>query len=127
MKIWRKLSLIGSVAAVFGLTACGNHAVGATTTIPANAQKVNVVASNFQWTLNKTTFAAGKPIEFVLSSTVNTHGFSIVGTNVSQTVNEGDKSLDVVWTPPKAGTYTIRCNVYCGSGHPNMFTTFVVQ
>jgi cytochrome c oxidase subunit 2 len=95
--------------------------------VPANAVKVHVIASDFKWTLDKTDFQVGKPIDFIVSSKEGTHGFSIEGTNISETVSQGDAPVDVVWTPKKSGTYTIRCNVFCGSGHANMMTTIHVH
>ncbi|MCL6625135.1 hypothetical protein [Alicyclobacillus shizuokensis] len=105
---------------------CG-QANQSTSKVPADAVKVKVVASDFKWSLSQTDFAVGKPIDFVVSSKQGTHGFSIDGTDISQTVSQGDAPVNVVFTPKKAGTYTIRCDVYCGSGHQDMVAKFHVH
>jgi cytochrome c oxidase subunit II len=119
--------VISLLLPVLLLTGCGTGGNGTKTQVPANAVKVHVTASDFKWTLDKTTFQAGVPIDFVVSSKEGTHGFSIAGTNISQTVSQGDAPVDVTWTPDKPGTYTIMCNYYCGSGHPDMYTSITVK
>lgn len=52
-----------------------NHSSSAGTT----AQVVHVVASDWKWTLDKTTFSAGQPIEIDITSQEGVHGFSIDG------------------------------------------------
>ncbi len=115
-----------SLAAVFLLAGCGQRTTQPVT-VPADAVKVQVTASDFKWTLSRTTFPVGKPIDFVVSSSEGTHGFAIVQQNVSQSIAQGEKPVNVVWTPPKAGTYVIRCDVFCGSGHQNMWTRIYVK
>jgi cytochrome c oxidase subunit II len=108
------------------MTACGQSQTN--DQVPANAQKVNVVASDWKWTLDKQTFQAGVPIDFHIVSSQGIHGFKLVGTDISGvTLAEGKDAVDKVWTPDKPGTYTISCDQYCGSGHSNMFTQFTVK
>lgn len=78
-------------------------------------QVVHVVASDWKWTLDKTTFSAGQPIDFDITSQEGVHGFSIDGTSISEAVAPG-QNVQVDWTPPKPGTYTIRCDILCGEG-----------
>jgi cytochrome c oxidase subunit 2 len=107
------------------LTACGQS--GESDSVPSNAQKINVVASDWKWTLDKTTVKAGVPVDFHVQSPEGVHGFEVVGTKINVTVAEGKNAIDKVWTFDKPGTYTIACSQYCGSGHSNMFTQFKVQ
>ena len=95
--------------------------------VPANAQVVHVTASNWKWTLDKTTFKAGQPIDFQVTSKDGAHGFSIQGTSITQPVEQGGSVKNVVWTPSQPGTYLIRCDIYCGAGHSTMTTPFTVQ
>lgn len=105
---------------------CGSNQGGGSDTVPANAQKVNVVATNWKWTMDKSSFKVGQPIDFHVQASEGAHGFSVVGTSLSQTISQGQSAVDKVWTPSKAGTYTIQCDAFCGSGHANMFTQFTV-
>ncbi|MBX5435663.1 MAG: hypothetical protein IRZ33_00430 [Alicyclobacillaceae bacterium] len=118
-----------AAAAGFALTACGTGGGGQTapTKVPANAVHVHVTASNFQWTMDRTTLKTGVPVDFIVQSSESTHGFRLIGSNISVTVSAGQPPVHVVWTPPKPGQYTIQCDVFCGSGHANMFKTFTVQ
>lgn len=121
-------------AALVLLTGCGtvvtpinvasnNSTLNSTT--PADDTVVHVSARNFDWTVGKANFSVGKTIQFDVTSTQGTHGFSIDGTSVSRVIPQG-KNVLVTWTPQKPGKYTIRCNIFCGSGHNNMFTTITV-
>jgi cytochrome c oxidase subunit II len=123
-----------ATAAVFGLLAtlplfmvgCGSNTPSNTGATSGPHQVVNVTAQDFKWTLDKTQLKSGEPIDFKITVKEGAHGFSIDGTNVSKSVMQG-QSYDVDWTPPKPGTYTVRCDQVCGSGHANMFTTFTVS
>lgn len=110
--------------AAFIVVGCGQG--GGSDKVPANAQVVNVVASDWKWTLDKSTFKVGEPIDFHVQATEGAHGFHLEGTDINQTVSQGQSPVDKIWTPDKAGTYTIKCDVYCGSGHDKMLTQFTV-
>lgn len=137
MKIGNRVAAVG---VAFGLAAvlagCGSGGTTPTTASPggnktggaaaANAVVVHATASDFKWTLDKTTFKVGQPIQFDATSTQGMHGFSIVGTKINKTVPQGSQQ-QITWTPPKAGKYIVRCSVFCGSGHDTMFTSIEVQ
>ena len=113
--------------AVAALAGCGNSATPTSQTVPADAQKVVVTASNFKWSLSQANFVANRPIDFEVRATENAHGFSIVGTKIHHEVVQGQPPVHLVWTPPKPGQYVIRCDVPCGSGHYNMSTRITVE
>jgi cytochrome c oxidase subunit II len=108
------------------LVGCGSGASSNQPSTNGEGQVVNVTAQDFKWTLDKTVLKAGEPIDFKISVKEGAHGFSIDGTNITKSVMQG-QTYDVNWTPPKPGTYTVRCDQVCGSGHANMFTTFTVS
>jgi cytochrome c oxidase subunit 2 len=116
---------------LLALAACGRSEPSSQKTVAQepsapNAVLVKVEASKFKWTLDRTEFQAGQPIRFQLEGKDGTHGFSIVGTGVSQPVKAGE-SGEVAWTPEKPGEYTIKCNLMCGSGHSSMETQITVK
>lgn len=124
----RAATLVGALFATVALTAgCGNagSAQGTTQKIPSNAQVVHVVGQDYSWTLDKTSFVQNRPIAFELSCLTGEHGFQVIGTNISVPIASGQHKT-VIWTPPKAGTYKIRCDIICGPGHDDMHTTFKV-
>jgi cytochrome c oxidase subunit 2 len=121
----KTVMILGMLAGLSGLiVGCGQSSSSGQASGPH--QVVNVTAQDFKWTLDKTQLKAGEQIDFMITVKEGAHGFSIDGTNVSKSVMQG-QSYDVPWTPPKAGTYTVRCDQVCGSGHANMFTTFTVS
>jgi cytochrome c oxidase subunit 2 len=127
----KKQGLVLGILAIgsFALAGCGagNAAAGGNNNgSAANAQVVKVEASDFKWTLDKTEFTAGRPIEFDITAKEGTHGFSIDGTSVSQPISQGQEQK-VMWTPDKPGDYTIRCDNFCGSGHSGMYTVIHVK
>ncbi|MBX6353791.1 MAG: cupredoxin domain-containing protein [Thermoflavifilum sp.] len=123
--------LIPAAAGLILLAAgCGSASSGGgnqTVQIPANAQTVHVDATDFKWTLDKTTLQAGVPVDFIVKSDEGAHGFSIAGTNISQLVVQGQPAQHVLWQDPKPGTYTILCDYFCGSGHSQMQATITVK
>lgn len=123
----KNLTLGLAVLTSLALTACGAKQTSIATSIPANAQIVQVSATDFRWTLNKATVSAKRPIDFRIVSNESAHGFSIVQTDISHTVVQGDKPINIVWVPPGPGRYIIRCNQFCGDGHDNMFTSITVR
>lgn len=86
---------------------------------------VTAEAADFKWTVSQTEFKAGQPVVFKLSGKEGGHGFSIVGTDISRPVMEGE-TAEVTWTPDQPGEYTIKCDVMCGSGHRTMETKITV-
>lgn len=125
-----RLALVMSVVAGLTLVSgCGTNSSQSSNTTtasaPKDAQVVHVVAEDYDWTLDKTTFKVNKPIEFVLSCREGDHGFGIEGTNVNVPIASGQHKTEV-WTPKHTGTYTIDCTKFCGPGHSDMKTTFKV-
>jgi len=43
-----------------------------------------------------------------------------------QTTVANGKTVEVTFTPKKAGTYVLHCMVFCGSGHADMALTIEV-
>ncbi|GGI98740.1 hypothetical protein GCM10010885_05260 [Alicyclobacillus cellulosilyticus] len=119
------LALAGAAVLSAG---CGAQGGGGTPAdqVPKDAQVVHVTATDWKWQLDRTSVQAGRPVDFVVQSKEGTHGFSIVGTNISQAVTAGDAPVHVVWTPEHPGRYVIRCDIFCGAGHDDMFTSITV-
>src|SRR5690625_7998501 len=84
---------------------------------------LNVVASSFNFDLGtdeegdavqKVTIPKGSSVLFQITSTDVVHGFNVAGTNANMMVEPGHISRDEV-NLNSTGSYTIVCNVYCGS------------
>jgi cytochrome c oxidase subunit 2 len=91
-----------------------------------NPTTVTVKATNFDWELSQTVFKVNEEITFQITSTEGFHGFELSDTSIDVNLPL-DSTVTVKWTPTKPGTYTIRCTVFCGSGHGAMRTTITVE
>lgn len=87
---------------------------------------VNIVASNWKFTPDTITVAAGRPVTLRLTSTSGVHGIQSDELGIPQTAISQDQFVRVTFTP-KAGTYVIHCSIQCGAGHRNMTLTIVVK
>jgi cytochrome c oxidase subunit 2 len=89
------------------------------------SQVVDVVGGQWSWTLSQTTFKAGVPIEFRVSSGDVNHNFSLYapdGRIAIQTQAMPGYVNTLLYTFRTPGTYKIRCLEYCGIGHDVMTT-----
>ena len=126
------ITLFTAAVLLAALSACGSKTNTAaptspvTSTAPAvsgEAQKVTLVASNFQYDKAEYKVKAGQPVILTLESKEGMHGARISAFNVN--LNKNDNTA--TFTPDKAGTYDIICSVPCGSGHTNMKSKLIVE
>jgi plastocyanin len=87
---------------------------------------ISIVASDWQFTPNTITVAAGRPVTLRLTSTSGVHGLQSGELGIPQTAISPGQFARVTFTP-KAGTYVIHCSIQCGAGHSNMTLTIVVK
>ncbi|MCY9692949.1 cupredoxin domain-containing protein [Paenibacillus alginolyticus] len=136
MKV-KKMGLLGSMLAlVLIAAACGNTKSSTSSPSPSaqstsavstnSGEEVSVTASNWKWELSKTTFKKGEQVTFVIKGKEGMHGFSIDGTKINENIGAGD-TKKVTWVPDKAGEYTIKCSVMCGTGHASMIQKITVN
>ncbi len=108
------------------VSGCSFGQISATPAPSGPFQVVHVKALDFRWIISPNHLKSGETVKFVVDSVQGVHGFSIVGTNISNSVSQGSAPSIVYWKTPIKGTYTVACNVYCGAGHPTMVTTLKV-
>ncbi|WP_256760806.1 cupredoxin domain-containing protein [Cohnella sp. WQ 127256] len=123
----KKIAYILTLTAlVLALSACGgNKNEAANNSKPSSeaaaSQEVIIKAKN--WEFDKTEYSIPKdtPIKLTLENESGAHGIEIVGQDIKI---RGNKS-EVITLP--AGTYDIKCNIACGTGHGKMITKLVVS
>jgi len=115
-----------TLSLALALTGCAFGQVSQSAPPKGPYQVVQVTAQNWRWTMSSTHLQAGKTVKFVVRSLQDVHGFSIMGTNISTAVTQGDAPAIIYWTSPVKGSYTLACNVFCGAGHSSMTTVFAV-
>ncbi len=86
---------------------------------------IKVVAKKYEYNPSKITVKAGVPVVLELTSEDRVHGFSIPDLKL-RTEIKPNETTRLEFTPEKPGTYPFKCDVYCGSGHPNMKGVLIV-
>jgi cytochrome c oxidase subunit 2 len=94
--------------------------------INAEPRVIKIEVTNWAWKLDPVPLVVGSPVIFKVNVIEGEHGFQITGTPINEVIQEG-KSYEIAWTPEKAGTFTIRCSVLCGSGHSAMRSQLQVK
>ncbi len=92
-------------------------------------QVVEVVGRQWSWQITPSTIAAGRIVEFRVTSDDVNHGFAIYGPDgriVTQTQAMPGYTNKLLHTFDRIGTYTVQCLEYCGLGHAPMRTTLQV-
>jgi len=88
---------------------------------------VDISASNWKFTPSVIETHVGETVMLRLKSMEGVHGIVSDGLGISKTIILPGRSVGVVFTPKKAGTYQVHCAIPCGEGHENMFFTVKVD
>ncbi len=86
----------------------------------AETLEITIDASRFAFDPSVIKVKEGERVKIIVQNTDTTHGISIPDFNV-----RGKESVEFVAT--KKGSYKFYCGTYCGSGHPTMQGTFIVE
>ena len=127
------LLLIGSLL----ITACtsGNGATGKTSgagsagpTEQAGQHVVDiaVTANKFSFDPDPIRVKKGDRVRLHITSLDVAHGFMLPDFGINEPINPGE-TTNVEFVADKAGTFTFRCSVFCGSGHQQMTGTLIVE
>jgi cytochrome c oxidase subunit 2 len=127
------LGLFLVLALVFALSACGSKKADESSAVvePVKASgtteastELKFIASDktFKFDKEEYTIKKGEPIKLTLVNDSGTHAIIINGLDVN--LKEGKMSQTI--TPDKAGTYTVKCNYPCGTGHMTMTAKLIV-
>lgn len=95
---------------------------GGASAAPEAATKLTLAATNWKFDKEVYNIKAGEPITISLDNQQGIHGVELEGLNAK--LDNKKKSVTIT---PKAGTYTIRCNVSCGTGHSSMTAKLIVE
>ena len=87
---------------------------------------VEISAKRFEFAPKVITLKRGETVVLRLTSADVTHGFYSKQLKIDEVIEPG-KVVEVKLTPDTAGTYTVICDHFCGSGHGNMKMQIVVE
>lgn len=120
--------LAGSVGLTLALAALGAHELRRIISDPAADIDIEVRASQFSWEFyypQTKTYGAklfmekGKRHRIILTSKDVVHSFWVPEFRLKQDAVPG-KSISLILTPTKTGSYLVLCNQLCGWGHTDM-------
>ncbi|HET9342406.1 MAG TPA: cupredoxin domain-containing protein [Candidatus Eremiobacteraceae bacterium] len=87
---------------------------------------IDIAVANWKFTPDKITIPVGEPTTLRMTTTSGVHGIKSDELGIPMTTIPNGKVIEVTFTPAKAGTYVLHCQIFCGPGHPNMALTIVV-
>lgn len=103
-----------------------NRETTETTTTTSNVKEFTIEAKQFEFMPSTITVNEGDTVRLIVTSKDVEHGLGIPEFDVSLKVDAG-KTETVEFVADKKGTYSMSCNVFCGSGHSNMKGTLIVK
>jgi cytochrome c oxidase subunit 2 len=92
--------------------------------LPAARERIPLEARKYEFSAPEIRVRKGEPVTFVLTTPDFPHGFSVPDFKVRADFVPG-KTVEVTFTPDKAGRYTFLCDNFCGDAHERM-TGFLV-
>jgi len=119
----KSLNLSGIILAIAAVLAAG------VALAPAGASahpSIDIAVANWKFTPSTITIPVGEPTTLRMTSTSGVHGIKSDELGIPMTPIPNGKVVIVTFTPKKAGTYVLPCQIFCGAGHADMKLTVVV-
>lgn len=91
----------------------------------AKAQRIELAARKFEFSAAEIRVKKGQPVTLVLRAEDFAHGFSVPDFNIRADLVPG-KSVEITFTPDRAGRFAFLCDNFCGEEHDFMSGTLVV-
>ena len=111
--------LLAGTASFFALGLAGGYVAAQTPRV------ISVKAKKFTFTPDKITLTRGEPVIFELTTEDVLMGFYLPDFKLRVDVVPG-KTVQLAFTPPKAGEFDFICDVFCGDLHEDMNGTITV-
>jgi len=93
--------------------------------VPAT-KSFTITASQWVFSPNTITVKQGDTVRLRVNSIDVAHGIMIPDYNINKVLNPGETVM-IEFIADKKGTFSFRCSVQCGGGHPDMKGTLVVE
>lgn len=91
----------------------------------AGPERIALSAAKFEFSAKEIRVRKGKPVTFALTALDFVHGFSVPDFNVRVDLIPG-RTVEVTFTPSRAGRFAFLCDNFCGEGHDRMSGILVV-
>lgn len=93
---------------------------------PSGSRTITMTAELWKFTPNVIRVKQGEDVTLQITGVSGTHGFSVPGLGISETVFQG-KTASVKIPTSRAGTFDFSCSIPCGQGHGNMTGQIIVE
>ena len=117
----RYLMRLAAIAVVAGTAGYFAAALAAA----AGPERIELTVAKFAFSSREIKLRKGRPVTFALSSVDFVHGFTVPDFNVRKDTIPG-KTVEVTFTPDRAGRFIFLCDNFCGEGHDQMAGLLVV-
>jgi len=91
----------------------------------ANSRRIELDARKFEFSAKEIRVKKGQPVTLVLRAKDFAHGFSMPDFNIRADFIPG-KSVELTFTPDRAGSFVFLCDIFCGEGHGFMTGMLIV-
>ncbi|HMA28697.1 MAG TPA: cupredoxin domain-containing protein [Thermoanaerobaculia bacterium] len=91
----------------------------------AEPRVVKISAKRFEFSPPEVHLKKGETVVLEVTSEDRVHGFNIPAFKIRRDIVPKEVTR-VTLTPDKAGTFSFRCDVFCGDGHEDMTGTLIV-
>ena len=108
-----------------GVVTVSSLAGGLATAAKPKERVIKMVAKKFEFVPGEVKVAKGETVVFQITAPEVPMGFNLADFNVRADVVPG-KTTTVRVTPDKTGSFTFVCDIFCGSGHEDMYGTLIV-
>ncbi|MDD5353662.1 MAG: YHS domain-containing protein [bacterium] len=89
-------------------------------------REITVIAKKYEFLPDPIGVKQDEKVRLKITATDTAHGIGIKEYNIDQKLPVGKEQI-VEFTADKVGMFTIKCTVFCGSGHGSMKGRLVVQ
>ncbi len=95
-------------------------------TVKNGVREITVTAKKYEFLPDPIGVKQGEKIRLKITATDTAHGFGVKEYNINQDLPAGKEQI-VEFTADKAGTFTVKCTVFCGLGHGSMKGKLIVM
>jgi cytochrome c oxidase subunit 2 len=93
-------------------------------TAASGPERIALKATKFDFAVKEIRVRKGRPVTLVLTTPDFVHGFAVPDFNARVDLVPG-KTVELTFTPERAGRFVFLCDNFCGEGHDRM-TGFLV-
>jgi len=91
-----------------------------------DVKEFRITARQFSFTPGEIEVKKGDTVRLIITSADVPHGFAIPEYGINEVLMPGE-IVSVEFIADKEGTFTAYCSIYCGTGHSEMESRFIVN